>query len=57
MNENGDITPDIIDNSPGRELVGILKDQLKKSKEVKFAIVLDGFCVDLRKVIVDGKSN
>lgn len=37
MNENDDGAPDIIDNSPGRELVGVLKDQLKKSKEVKFA--------------------
>jgi len=32
------IAPNIIDNSAGRELVRVLKDQLKKSKEAKFAI-------------------
>ncbi len=40
------IAPNIIDNSSGRELVKVLKDQLKKSKEVKFAIgyfFLSGF--------------
>jgi len=38
--------PNIIDNSPGRELVLVIKDQLKKSKEAKFAIgyfFLSGF--------------
>jgi len=36
----------IIDNSPKRELIRVLKDQLKKSKEAKFAIgyfFLNGF--------------
>jgi superfamily II DNA/RNA helicase len=38
--------PNIIDNSPGRELVLVIKDQLNKSKEAKFAIgyfFLSGF--------------
>jgi len=30
MNNNG-IAPNIIDNSPGRELIQVIKDQLKKS--------------------------
>ncbi|MFN3383833.1 MAG: hypothetical protein ACK401_02935 [Archaeoglobaceae archaeon] len=41
-----EIAPNIIDNSPGRELVNVIKDQLKKSKEAKFAIgyfFLSGF--------------
>ncbi len=45
MNENK-IAPNIIDNSKGRELVSVIKDQLKKSKEAKFAIgyfFLSGF--------------
>ncbi len=45
MNENK-IAPNIIDNSQGRELVKVIKDQLKKSKEAKFAIgyfFLSGF--------------
>ena len=36
----------IIDNSPNRELVNVIKDQLKKSKEAKFAVgyfFLSGF--------------
>lgn len=40
------IAPNIIDNSPGRELIKVLKDQLRKSKEAKFAIgyfFLSGF--------------
>ncbi|MDQ7082265.1 MAG: phospholipase D-like domain-containing protein [Aquificota bacterium] len=40
------IALNIIDNSPGRELIRVLKDQLKKSKEAKFAIgyfFLSGF--------------
>ena len=40
------IAPNIIDNSPNRELIRVLKDQLKKSKEAKFAIgyfFLSGF--------------
>lgn len=40
------IAPNIIDNSQGRELVRVIKDQLKKSKEAKFAIgyfFLSGF--------------
>jgi len=40
------IAPNIIDNSPGRELIDVIKDQLKKSKEAKFAIgyfFLSGF--------------
>lgn len=38
--------PNIIDNSPDRELVEVLKDRLRKSKEAKFAIgyfFLSGF--------------
>lgn len=41
-----EIALNIIDNSPGRELVDVIKDQLKKSKEAKFAIgyfFLSGF--------------
>ena len=40
------IAPNIIDNSPGRELIKVLRDQLRKSKEAKFAIgyfYLSGF--------------
>ncbi|MBW9219885.1 DEAD/DEAH box helicase family protein [Methanothermococcus sp. SCGC AD-155-N22] len=40
------IAPHIIDNSPGRELLKVIKDQLKRSKEAKFAIgyfFLSGF--------------
>jgi len=40
------IAPNIIDNTQERELVGVIKDQLKKSKEAKFAIgyfFLSGF--------------
>jgi len=40
------IAPNIIDNTPGRELVHVIKDQLKKSKKAKFAIgyfFLSGF--------------
>ena len=40
------IAPNIVDNSPGRELVRVIKDQLKKSKRAKFAIgyfFLSGF--------------
>ncbi len=40
------IAPNIIDNSQGRELIRVIKDQLKKSKEAKFAIgyfFLSGF--------------
>lgn len=43
---NREIAPNIIDNSQGRELVRVIKDQLKKSKEAKFAIgyfFLSGF--------------
>jgi len=43
---NDKIAPSIIDNTPDRELVKVLKDQLKKSKEAKFAIgyfFLSGF--------------
>ena len=45
MNNNG-IAPNIIDNSPERELIQVIKDQLKKSKGAKFAIgyfFLSGF--------------
>jgi len=41
-----EIAPNIIDNSPNRELIKVLKDQLKRSKEAKFAIgyfFLSGF--------------
>lgn len=40
------IAPNIIDNSPNRELIRVLKDQLQKSAEAKFAIgyfFLSGF--------------
>jgi len=43
---NDKIAPNIIDNTPGRELIRVIKDQLKKSKEAKFAIgyfFLSGF--------------
>ena len=43
---NNEIAPNIIDNSPKRELIQVIKDQLKKSKEAKFAIgyfFLSGF--------------
>jgi len=43
---NDKIAPNIIDNSPGRELIRVIKDQLKRSKEAKFAIgyfFLSGF--------------
>ena len=43
---NDKIAPNIVDNSPNRELIRVLKDQLKKSKEAKFAIgyfFLSGF--------------
>jgi len=46
MKINNEIAPNIIDNSPGRELIQVIKDQLKKSKEAKFAIgyfFLSGF--------------
>ena len=42
----GKIAESIVDNSPGRELIRVIKDQLKKSKEAKFAIgyfFLSGF--------------
>ncbi|MCG2728342.1 MAG: hypothetical protein L6244_06825 [Candidatus Methanoperedenaceae archaeon] len=40
------IAPNIVDNSPQRELINVIKNQLKKSKEAKFAIgyfFLSGF--------------
>ena len=37
---NNEIAPNIIDNSPGRELIQVIKDQLKKSNGAKFAISL-----------------
>ena len=43
---NNIVAPNIIDNSPDRELIKVLKDQLKRSKEAKFAIgyfFLSGF--------------
>jgi len=46
MIKNNEIVPNIIDNSPGRELTQVIKDQLNKSKEAKFAIgyfFLSGF--------------
>jgi len=45
MNEDK-VAPNIIDNTPGRELEKVIKDQLKKSVEAKFAIgyfFLSGF--------------
>ncbi|MEM2259149.1 MAG: helicase-related protein [Candidatus Thermoplasmatota archaeon] len=47
MNRRRDeILSNIVDNSPGRELILVLKDQLRKSREAKFAIgyfFLSGF--------------
>lgn len=46
MADKDKIAPNIIDNSPDRELVKVIKDQLKRSKETKFAIgyfFLSGF--------------
>lgn len=46
MMDKNEIAPNIIDNSPGRELIRVIKDQFKKSKEAKFAIgyfFLSGF--------------
>ncbi|MBE0522854.1 MAG: NgoFVII family restriction endonuclease, partial [Methanosarcinales archaeon] len=43
---NNIIAPNIIDNSPDREFIKVVKDQLKRSKEAKFAIgyfFLSGF--------------
>lgn len=43
---NDILAPNVIDNSPNRELISVLKDQIKKSKESKFAIgyfFLSGF--------------
>ena len=43
---NDTLVPNVIDNSPNRELISVLKDQIKKSKESKFAIgyfFLSGF--------------
>ncbi len=36
--EDSGIAPNIVDNTPDRELVHVIKDQLKKSQEAKFAI-------------------
>ena len=44
--DSDEIAPSIIDNSPRRELIQVIKDQIKKSKEAKFAIgyfFLSGF--------------
>ena len=46
MMDKNEIALNIIDNSPGRELIWVIKDQFKKSKEAKFAIgyfFLSGF--------------
>jgi len=46
METNDTLAPNVIDNSPNRELISVLKDQIKKSKESKFAIgyfFLSGF--------------
>lgn len=46
MMDEDEIAPNIIDNSPSRELIHVIKDQLKKSEEGKFAIgyfFLSGF--------------
>jgi len=46
INNPDKIAPSIIDNSPRRELIQVIKDQIKKSKEAKFAIgyfFLSGF--------------
>ena len=43
---NDSLAPNIIDNTPDRELIDVLKDQIKRSKEAKFAIgyfFLSGF--------------
>ena len=44
--DDSKIAPHIIDNTPRRELINVIKDQLKKSKEAKFAVgyfFLSGF--------------
>ena len=46
MTNKDKIAPNIIDNSPDRELIRVIKDQLRRSKEAKFAIgyfFLSGF--------------
>ena len=43
---NDALVPNVIDSSPNRELISVLKDQIRKSKESKFAIgyfFLSGF--------------
>ncbi len=58
MNDNK-IAQNIIDNSPERELVSVIKNQLKKSKEAKFAIgyfFLSGFSL-IKEDFPDNYSN
>ena len=56
---NDALAPNVIDNSPNRELISVLKDQIKKSKESKFAIgyfFLSGFCL-VREDFPDSYDN
>ena len=46
VNMNNPLAPGIIDNTPDRELVEVIRDQIRRSKEAKFAIgcfFLSGF--------------
>ena len=38
VNMNNPLAPGIIDNTPDRELVKVIRDQIRRSKEAKFAI-------------------
>jgi len=56
---NDTLAPNVIDNSPNRELISVLKDQIGKSKESKFAIgyfFLSGFSL-LREDFPDSYDN
>jgi len=56
---NDTLVPNVIDNSPNRELISVLKDQIKKSKESKFAIgyfFLSGFSL-VREDFPDSYDN
>ena len=56
---NDTLAPNVIDNSPNRELISVLKDQIRKSKESKFAIgyfFLSGFSL-VREDFPDNYDN
>jgi len=59
MKDNNEIEPNIIDNCPGRELMQVIKDQLRESNEAKFAIgyfFLSGFSL-VKNDFPDNLSN